>query len=254
MSANRIVRPSVRARAASEEQRAGWLPPDQIADVVVAAGQSVSAPPRRARAAEAGEEDIYQLSEAPAPVYANVVVAQGMSARRRSKTMQVVEIATTIAGAAMTRILDNDGDVHWELDQLNGALHPDGATATPVATSYDTKKIDVTGFSVSNKAGQRTFADFEITFQYNGASVGYIQVAPTRTGDAWGEGLTVKGQIMPDANTYSVPGGGSRFAAIKVRFQYRFKHWAEQDALAIQELTLFGNGDFSHEARWTQAP
>ncbi|MGQ0538822.1 MAG: hypothetical protein ACT4R6_07755 [Gemmatimonadaceae bacterium] len=251
---------STRTYDAPEENWVGWLPPSVEADVVQAMTASVAmsagrlrSVPRQARQAAADAGDDYQLSEAPAPVHANVVVAQSAGAQP-ARALQVVEIATTIAGATMTRILDNEGDVHWELDQLNGALHPDGATSTPGSATYQTKTINVTGFSVQNKAGQRTFADFEITFQYNGASLGYIQVAPTHTGDAWGEGLRVKEQIMPDANTYTVPGGSARFAAIKVRFQYRFEHYLEQDALALQELTLFGNGDFSHAARWTQAP
>ncbi len=251
----------------ASEQWMGWLPPNVEADVVpvmsagvAMSGGRVRAVPRRAQSTAAEESEDYQLSEVPEPVLANVVIAQaaqaGAGARgaRKSRGMAVVEIATTIAGATMTRILDNEGDVNWELDQLNGMLHPDNATKTPSSATYQTKKIDITGFSVRNKKGTKTFADFEITFQYNGASLGNIQVAPTRTDDAWMEGLTVKEQIMPDANTFTVPGGSERFAAIKVRFQYRFQHSLQDDALALQEVTLYGNGDFSHEARWTQAP
>ncbi|HEY9228885.1 MAG TPA: hypothetical protein VIP11_19690 [Gemmatimonadaceae bacterium] len=212
--------------------------------------------PRRAGAfADEGGEQ-YRLSTPPADQEPAVAIAQGYDPRRRKRARQfaVVEIVSAVVGAVMTRILDNEGDVKWELDQLNGAQHPDGATATPSTSTYSSKRVPVEGVWIENGFADRITADFEITFQYNGASVGYIQVSNTGTNDAVGWGLTVKETIMPDPNTYTtVPPDGKRFAAIKVRFEYRFDRSIGSDAIALRELTLFGNGSVRDEWRWTQS-
>src|SRR5262245_4359783 len=87
---------------------------------------------------ETQARDVFQLSPTSTDVVAPSVEAlafgQSLGARRglRSSAMQVVEIASAIAGAAMTRVLDNTGDVSWELDQMpRDSVHPGGATSSP---------------------------------------------------------------------------------------------------------------------------
>lgn len=244
---------------ANDEFRLAPPPPDVEQPVSVAESFGARRRPNGgAKALEAEEEDTgeqYRLSAAPRDELPAVAVAQGYgkATRGRSKTMAVVEIASAIAGAAMTRILDDEGDIKWELDQLNGAAHPDGLTSTPSKAAYSSKRLTVDGFWVENLATDRITADFEITFQYNGASVGYIQVSNTTTNDALGWGLTVKETIMADPNTYTtVPPDGTRFAAIKVRFDYHFDRKFLSDLIAIKEYTLYGNGSVKVESRWTQ--
>jgi hypothetical protein len=251
-----------RSLAADEQFRLAPPPPDITQPVSVAqslngpmnrprGGRPAGRPTARAAATASDSADSYRLSDVPPDEEPAVAVAQAMDAPTRE--FAVVEIASAIAGAVMTRILDNEGDIHWELDQLNGVLHPDGKSSSPSSAVYSSKRIPVNGIFVENYLSDRISADFEITFQYNGASVGYIQVSNVGTNDAVGWGLTVKENIMPDPNTYTtVPPSASRFSAIKVRFEYHFSRSIGSDVIALRELTLFGNGSVKDETRWTQ--
>lgn len=205
------------------------------------------------------EKGVFRLAEPPADVAAPVTVAQALGLRPRqgirSRQMQVVEIASTIAGVAMTRLVDNQGDVSWELDQMpRDAVHPGAAATSPSSAAWQTQTINVPGLRCENHAGQETFADFEVNFKYNGASLGYIEVTTTRAEDAWGWGLTVKEGMTVDPNTYdTAPPSGQRFAAVKLRFHFRFDHSPLQDVLGYIDLTLYGNGTFAESSRWTQS-
>jgi hypothetical protein len=154
----------------------------------------------------------------------------------------------------MTRVLDNSGDVSWELDQMpRDAVHPDGKTTTPSTDDWKKQTITISGIEVENNAGQRTFADFEVNYSYNGASVGFVEVSAVHAEDGWGWGLTVKETISQDPSTYStVPPSARRFAALKLRFHHRFDHSPLQDVIAIADLTLYGNGSHAFTNRWTQ--
>jgi hypothetical protein len=258
--------PSLKGRtpAADEQQFRLAPPPDDISQPVSVA-QSLNGPMNRPRggrpatrrpnaqaAATASESaEPYRLSDVPPDEEPAVAVAQAMSAP--VSQLQVVEIASAVAGAVMTRILDNEGDISWELDQLNGVLHPDKKSSSPSSAAFTSKRVPVNGIFVENYLSDQISADFEITFQYNGASVGYIQVSNVGTNDAVGWGLTVKENIMPDPNPFTtVPPSASRFSAIKVRFEYHFSRAIGSDAIALRELTLFGNGSVRDETRWTQ--
>jgi hypothetical protein len=172
----------------------------------------------------------------------------------RSATMEVVEIVSAIAGAAMTRVLDNSGDVRWELDQMpRDAVHPRAATSSPSAGAWQRKTIPIEGFWVENLAGQRTYANFEVNFNYNGASVGYVEVSETGSDDAWAWGLTVRETMTQDPGDYADKSTHNLVGALKLRFHYRFDHAPMADEIAIQDLTLFGNGGYTLSGRWTQS-
>jgi len=209
---------------------------------------------------ETQARDVFQLSPAAKDVTAPGVealsLAQSLGTRRglRSTAMQVVEIASAIAGAAMTRVLDNKGDVTWELDQMpRDAVHPGGATSSPSSAAWQKKTLPIEGFWTENGLGQKTFANFEVGFSYNGASVGYIEVSTTQADDAWTWGLTVKETMTQDPQAYRDRTSGGALAAIKLRFHYRFDHSPASDEIAIQDLTIFGNGEYSFSERWTQS-
>jgi len=187
----------------------------------------------------------------PAPTAATAGLRR---APARSATMEVVEIVSAIAGAAMTRVLDNSGDVRWELDQMpRDAVHPRAATSSPSAGSWQRKTIPIEGFWVENLAGQRTYANFEVNFSYNGASVGYVEVSETASDDAWAWGLTVRETMTQDPGDYADKSTHSLVGALKLRFHYRFDHAPMADEIGIQDLTLFGNGGYTLSGRWTQS-
>jgi N-acetyl-anhydromuramyl-L-alanine amidase AmpD len=174
-------------------------------------------------------------------------VAQG------ARGLAVVEVGSAIAGAVMTRILDNDGDVHWELDQLNGLKKPWNNDAYAGPPSYGTKTLRLTGPRGSTVFGaDEIWVDCELTFQYNGRSVGNVAVTVTGTGDAAGLGLTLKEQIADEANSFTAAGSPDAFAAVKVRLHYRFDSPIYDDMIAISDLVLYGNGTYAFTTRWTQ--
>jgi len=167
--------------------------------------------------------------------------------------MQVAEIASEIAGAIMTRILDNQGDISWELDQLQGLKHPDNNPTNAGTATYATTTITVSGPRASTVFGlDKIYADFELTFQHNGQSLGNIQITTLRANDAAGAGLAVKANIMDEANSYARPPNTGRFAAIKVRFHYRFTSPVYGDLIAITDFVLYGDGTYDQRFRWTQ--
>ena len=171
-----------------------------------------------------------------------------LSLGARSSGQAVVEIASAVAGAVMTRVLDNSGDVRWELEQMRGGKSPPGvdgftqpvrtipfvvAGPRPVATVYGLDEI---------------YADFHVTFQCDGRTVGNVQISPQRTNDAAGAGLDVRANIMDDANLYVEPGSDVRFAALKILFTYRWDFTMQDDTLARAEVMLYGNGE--HPVRY----
>ena len=242
------------ARAAALGGRARLVPPPAsfgrgAAKARTAAAEDPAAPT---------DENLnqYRLSELPADVVAEVSVAAALSSSRlTSKTMQVVEIASTIAGVAMTRVVDNEGDVRWELDQMpKDAFHPGAAAASPSTAAWQSTTIQLPGLRCENYLGQETFSDFEVTFKYNGASLGFIEVTPTKAQDAWAWGLTVKETMTADPRVFDTsPPTGARFAAVKLRFHFRFDHAPADDVIGYIDLTLYGNGSYAESTRWTQS-
>lgn len=181
-----------------------------------------------------------------------VSTAQALATPARS--LAVVEIASAILGATMTRVLDNEGDVHWELDQLNGLKRPWNDDAHKGQAVYSDKTLKITGPRAYTTALgiDALFADCSLDFQYNGRSVGNIAIGVVNNSDAVAGGLTVKAQIIDDANAYTAPGFTDPFAAVKVRFHYRFDYTAYDDEIAVSTVTLYGNGSHAFKFEWTQ--
>ena len=187
------------------------------------------------------------LPEPPAPI----VQQLQRDARSMALPAAAVEIASVVIGAAMERTVNNEGDVTWELDQLRGFKHPNDAAPSPMPASQDGSVIRLTEWPyVENLLGDRISAGFEINWQYNGTSVGNVQISNVATNDAVGHGLSVKAKIMDDNIVY--PRDNPSFAALKVRFEYRFTRAAGSDSIAIQDVHLFGNGRYNLSARWEQ--
>ena len=166
----------------------------------------------------------------------------------------LIPIATTILGTTMTRVLNNTGDISWELDQLSGLKHPDNKSSTPGPSAYTSKKILINGpvLTIGFAVTDEIYVKCEIDFDYNGHSLGNVQVAIVSTEDAVGWGLIVKETIMDDANTYVTSSSPVRFAAIKLRIQYNFTSSLRNDSIYIDDIKLYGNGTYDFKRRKTQ--
>jgi N-acetyl-anhydromuramyl-L-alanine amidase AmpD len=173
-------------------------------------------------------------------------------AREQAAPAALIPIASAIVGAVMTRVLNNEGDIKWELDQMRGLKHVGDNPANAGDAVFQTVTTPVAGMWLENLVGDRISADFEIRWQYNGHSLGNVEITNTKTNDAVGWGLQVKANIMDDAAAYTKPPSTDKFAAIRVRFYYRFTRTIGSDNIAIQDFTLYGDGTNAMSSRWTQ--
>ena len=196
---------------------------------------------------------VHWSADARAEVRAQSFGRRGQRRARRTKAFAAVEIASAIVGATMTRILDDEGDVEWELDQLQGLKHVNNDPATAGSGSYQNKVITINGPHAWLGGGlDHIYVDTEIAYQANGHSVGNVQIGIVRSNDALGAGLVVKANIMDDANPYTRPPSTERFAAVKVRIHYRFTFKFGGDYIWIDDIVLYGDGTHSRTRRKTQ--
>lgn len=200
--------------------------------------------------AEEGQADDDQVFELPPPP---PPVVRELSHTRALDGGATVAIVSTIAGAVMERLVNNDGDITWELDQLRGYKHPNDIAPSPMPASSDGPVIRLTDWpwvDVGFLVKDRISAGFEINWQHNGKSVGNVLISNVATNDAIGWGLTVKAKIMDDNIVY--PRANPTFAALRVRFEYRFTHLVKGDKIAIRDIRLYGDGTYSDDGRWEQ--
>jgi len=170
-----------------------------------------------------------------------------------SKQLQaavVVPAVTTIVNTVLTRMLDNEGDIKWELDQLKGLKHPHDDAKNAGTELFYNALLPVTGPVVEDKIGS-IYANFEIKYQFNGHSIGNVAISPVKTRDTIAWGLTVKALINDDANVYPSKNGGE-CAAIQVRFTSVFDWTFGDGKIHIADYTLHADGTLDYNARWTQ--
>ena len=198
-------------------------------------------------------------SQAYAAAQGRTAVRSAAHSRQTSRAQAVpavVPIVSAIVGATMTRILNNEGDVSWELDQLKGLKHPGDDAARSGTANYRTIVTPVKGWPVVkggiheiDALADEIYADFEMEWQCNGHSLGNVAIKNTHNNDAVGHGLVVKATINDDATVYE----GDQ-AALRVSFNYQFSRSVGSNAVAIRDFTLYADGTFHEDARWTQQP
>ena len=206
-----------------------------------------------AQAASNAGSDLRSSSEPPAAraMPAPPPLVQQPLAEAQVAAAVVVPIASAVVGATMTRVMNNVGDITWELDQLRGMKHPNDQAPVPAPAFQDGHVISLTDwpkFDVGHI--DEISAGFEIRWQHNGKSLGNVQISNVATNDAVGWGLHVKAQIMDDNIVY--PRNSPTFAALRIRFDYRFSAVVGSDRLAYREVHLFANGTYNLAGDWTQ--
>lgn len=170
---------------------------------------------------------------------------------RSAAAPAVVPIVSSIVGASMNRVASNQGDVSWELDQLNGLKHVGNDPANQGSGAWrDGPVINVGHFTTGGLVDDIT-ATFEVRWQYNGRSLGNVGIGVLTSNDAVGWGLRVTAEIHDDAQTYTRPNIPT-FAGIRLRFTYRFDRMIGSDKIGIRDLHLYGDGTWRETSRWTQ--
>jgi hypothetical protein len=172
--------------------------------------------------------------------------------RGRAKAMvapAVVEGVVAIGGVALERVLSNEGDVTWDLDQFRGLKHPNDTVPTPALPFKDAPTITLDEWPVAGGLVDDISAWFSIDWQYNGKSLGNVRIENVGQNDAIGWGLAVRAKIMDDNILYPP----NDCAALRVSLSYRFTRSIGSDVLAITELHLYGDGTYDQTGRWVQA-
>ena len=171
--------------------------------------------------------------------YAARALAAGQHARAMAGE---VEIASAIAGAVMTAITSNTGDIALRLEQLRGKKTPGDDAANEGAANYQNRTISLTWPKMATVLGaDEIYADLQVDWDYNGRTVANVRVTDTNVNDAVGMGLDVDARIIDDARVY-VNGSGETMAGVKVQIRYRFTNALYGASTVITDLTLYGDG------------
>lgn len=224
-------------------------------------------PERNGRALDRNDPNFQQLSQEWLQIR-DQLVRPALTAPRESlpdETVTLAEPGTEVAPAVVAAgvavaglgyqifkgILDNEGDIYWQLQQMDGAKHPfDRKTQYENIAAWQTKRLQVRQ-KVTNKLGDEISATFELGFKYNGYSVGYVSMENTGTNDAALWGLKVEAKIMADPQAYKI-NNKQPIAALDVTFNYRFTRTIGSDSIYVERLKLYGNGRVDRNGRWTQ--
>lgn len=173
-----------------------------------------------------------------------LVAARAMDAR--------IEIASAVLGAGMERILNSDGGVKWELDQLRGLKHPnDQAPANPPPfRDGPVIRLDRWPSVEIMPLFDQLSAWFTVEWQCNGRSLGNVRITNVGTNGALIGKLLVSARIMDDNILY--PPNQPTQAALRIRFHYQFTGKLDSDEIAIVDLHLYANGTYDQSGRWEQ--
>jgi hypothetical protein len=167
-----------------------------------------------------------------------------------------VAVATEIVGAVAKAIIDNKGDVHWDLHQLEGVMHPGNDPANAVQAEFrsgETLKVTGPRMIVDWGKDDVIYLDCEMRWQYNGTSVGNVEIIERGLSDAVGGELYVKATLRPDLRIFRHPPDTGRPAAgLRVLFHYRWVFplpW-DDDEIKTTEYMLYGDGVWERVANW----
>jgi len=174
----------------------------------------------------------------------------------------VVALASVILGTTLERVLNNEGDIHSELDHLKGVQLPRDKKELEGSSAYRPETVKIKGpvrhveWGVTERP---VFVDLRLLFDYNGRSVGNIVMDVAGSADPIGAGVTVKATIGRDENVYTRSGsvytpmsGDEGFAAIPVHIHYIFDFGASDNAYYAADLKLYGDGTHTLTGDWLQ--
>jgi len=175
---------------------------------------------------------------------------------RATGSPAVAAVGEAVAGAVVTALLGNSGDVTWSLAQMTTPHHPGGDRSKAGEGAYrPTGPIQIRGPRGSTFAGgDEIYADFEISWETNGRSIGSVTISPAvgGTNDAAGAALDVRTVLTPMMT--ELPGPASNpsatVAGVQVQFQYTFTYSWAATTTALIDVELHGDGTFRQSNRW----
>jgi V8-like Glu-specific endopeptidase/cell wall-associated NlpC family hydrolase len=184
--------------------------------------------------------------------------------------------AIEAAGIIIGAVTSSEGDVKWKLDAFRQIKHPNDVAPANPAPFRDAPPIKIEDWTMGliDKIG----ADFVVNWQYNGTSLGNININNVYVNDAIGMGLEVEGTIEHDNAVYDhraamihvrpdgvvlnlLNGDGTtakpdmsrqKCAAMRVHFDFTWDQFVGPAHKAAVDLHLFGDGTYTRYGRWVQ--
>jgi hypothetical protein len=157
--------------------------------------------------------------------------------------------AIAIGGFVVETIRDSRGGISWDLDQFRGIKHPNDTAPSNAGPFHDGATINLNDWPVARGLADDMSAWFKIDWQYNGKSLGNVRIQNTGTNDRVLYTLHVTAKIMDD-NRVHPP---HNCAALRLNFHYRFARRIGSEAIAVRDVTLYGDGTYEVDGRWLQA-
>jgi N-acetyl-anhydromuramyl-L-alanine amidase AmpD len=167
-----------------------------------------------------------------------------------------IAVGEAVAGAVVTGVVGNSGDVTWSLAQMTSPHYPGGDRSKAGKGPYrPTGPIQIRGPRGSTLAGgDEIYADFEISWESNGRSIGSVTISPAVGGvnDAAGAALDVRTVLTPMMTELPGPATNpsATMAGVQVQFQYTFTYSWASTTTALIDVELHGDGTFRQSNRW----
>ncbi|MFK7938537.1 MAG: trypsin-like peptidase domain-containing protein [Roseovarius sp.] len=168
----------------------------------------------------------------------------------------IASLVGTATSAGIAGLKSSDGDIHWELQKMQGWLKP-GAHPTPsMPEDLDPSQVSETTFinikspSYIGTFQGNMFAHFHLRFRWDGTGVGGIVIdkRPHDTADNLTGGLQVSMQIVPLLETAaSVDNPNHQVAVVEVTMQYSYV-WTASNSDHVKVIYRF-YGDGTYESR-----
>jgi hypothetical protein len=166
--------------------------------------------------------------------------------------------------------------VEWSLDAFNQIKHPNDVAPPNPGPFRSAPPIRIEDWTMGlvDEIG----ADFIVNWQFNGTSIGNIDITNAYVNDAIGMGLKVRatiahdnavydnraalihvrpdGQILVLRNSDGTPAAADmarqRCAAMRVHFDFTWEQTIGPVHKAAVDLHLFGDGTYTRYGRWVQ--
>ena len=162
------------------------------------------------------------------------------------------EAIVTGATFVIDKVLDNSGDITSKLPRMKGFWFPgvDKQSDLPGTGIFKTRTVKLHEPKITRDyivTEDAIYANLEVSFDYNGKSVGEVKIIVTEKNDALGLGLHITGDITQDRNLW----GDEAVAAVRLQLHYDFSRKFKNNWIAVRDMTLYGDGDYSESWRWT---
>ena len=166
-------------------------------------------------------------------------------------------VGTGVGAAASAGVLGlaaSTGDISWRVQRMEGwqavGEHPVPQIPVPESRLHTSRPIELQSPYYSSMMGDM-YANFTMTFKYDGTGVGGIAIDATpRTADTVGGGLRIDMQIEPLSESFpSRTATGQQVACVELRIFYTFEWTISDSDLVGVTYRFYGDGNYESSVR-----